>query len=103
MVLQKSSRNVYLSEDERLQAVELSRSLEMARLAIENGERNPEEIVGMMKSHLHENTTGTVDYIEIYSYPELQQIETLKGKVIIALAVKFSKARLIDNTILEVE
>ncbi|WLR56571.1 pantoate--beta-alanine ligase [Mesobacillus subterraneus] len=101
--LAKSSRNVYLREDERQQAVELSRSLEMARLSIGRGERNPDELVGMMKHHIHENTSGIVDYIEIYSYPELQELETVKGKVIIALAVKFLKARLIDNIILEVE
>ncbi|WP_226676988.1 pantoate--beta-alanine ligase [Mesobacillus jeotgali] len=101
--LAKSSRNVYLSDDERQQAVELSKSLEMARLAIERGERSPDEVVGMMRHHIIENTTGTVDYVEIYSYPELGEMETLKGKVLIALAVKFSKARLIDNTILEVE
>ncbi|MBS8264663.1 pantoate--beta-alanine ligase [Mesobacillus boroniphilus] len=101
--LAKSSRNVYLSEDERQQAVELNSSLKMARLAVERGERNPDELVGVMKHHIHENTSGLVDYVEIYSYPELQELETLKGKVIIALAVKFSKARLIDNTILEVE
>lgn len=101
--LAKSSRNVYLNDDERKQAVELSKSLGLARLAIERGERTPNELVGMMKHHIHENTTGTVDYVEIYSYPELEELETLKGKVIIALAVKFSKARLIDNTILEVE
>ncbi|MFT9600589.1 pantoate--beta-alanine ligase [Mesobacillus sp.] len=101
--LAKSSRNVYLSEDERQQAVELSRSLDMARIAIERGERNPCELVEMVKHHIHENTSGIVDYVEIYSYPELQELETLKGKVIIALAVKFSKARLIDNAILEVE
>jgi len=101
--LAKSSRNVYLNDEERKQAVELSKSLEMARLAIDNGERNADELVGLIKNHLNEHTTGTIDYIEIYSYPELQELETLKGKVIIALAVKFSKARLIDNTIIEVE
>ncbi|MBT2639077.1 MULTISPECIES: pantoate--beta-alanine ligase [unclassified Bacillus (in: firmicutes)] len=101
--LAKSSRNVYLNDEERIQAVELSKSLKMAKLAIDNGERNADELVRLMKNHINENTTGTVDYIEIYTYPELQELETLKGKVIIALAVKFSKARLIDNTILEVE
>lgn len=101
--LAKSSRNVYLSEEERQQAIELSRSLVTARLAIERGERNPDEIAGMMKHHIHEKTAGTVDYVEIYSYPELEELDTLKGKVIIALAVKFSKARLIDNTIIDLE
>lgn len=101
--LAKSSRNVYLNDEERKEAVELSKGLSMARTAIERGERNPEELVGMLKHHINENTSGTVDYVEIYSYPELEEFETLKGKVIIALAVKFSKARLIDNIILEVE
>lgn len=101
--LAKSSRNVYLNDEERKQAIELSKSLELARLAVEKGERSPDELVGMMKNHINENTTGKVDYVEIYSYPELAELEALKGKVIIALAVKFSKARLIDNTILEVE
>lgn len=101
--LAKSSRNVYLSEEERIQAVELSKSLKMAKSAIKNGERNSDELVSLMKNHINENTTGTVDYIEIYSYPELEEMKMLKGKVIVALAVKFSKARLIDNTILEVE
>lgn len=101
--LAKSSRNVYLNDEERIQAVELSKSLKLARIAVEDGERNPEELVELMKNHLNETTAGTIDYIEIYSYPELGELKTLKGKVIIALAVKFSKARLIDNTILEVE
>jgi pantoate--beta-alanine ligase len=101
--LAKSSRNVYLNDEERKQAVELSRSLEMARQSILSGERNPDELVGMIKNHIHENTSGIVDYVEIYTYPGLGQLETLKGKVIIALAVRFLKARLIDNIILEAE
>ena len=101
--LAKSSRNVYLNDEERIQAVELSKSLKLAKVAIEKGERSPDEIVGLMKNHLNENTSGIVDYIEIYSYPELKELKAIKGKVIIALAVKFSKARLIDNAILEVE
>ncbi|CAM4058051.1 pantoate--beta-alanine ligase [Mesobacillus thioparans] len=101
--LAKSSRNVYLSEQEREQAPELIRSLLLAKAAVESGERNPAKLADMMKNHINENTTGIVDYIEIYSYPELQSLETLTGRVIIAMAVKFTKARLIDNIILNVE
>ncbi|WP_079509529.1 pantoate--beta-alanine ligase [Mesobacillus jeotgali] len=101
--LAKSSRNVYLIGEEREQAVELSKSLQLARTAIQGGERNPLKIVDMMMRHINKNTSGKVDYIEIYSYPELQSLETLTGKIIIAMAVKFSKARLIDNIILNVE
>lgn len=101
--LAKSSRNVYLNDEERKQSVELSKSLKMAREAIERGERNPRYLIEMMAENIKENTTGQVDYIEIYSYPELHKLESLTGKIIVAIAVKFSKARLIDNIILEVE
>ena len=47
-------------------------------------------------------TRGKIDYVEIYSYPQLKPLENLDGTCIIALAVKFSKVRLIDNIILEV-
>ncbi|RSD26521.1 pantoate--beta-alanine ligase [Mesobacillus subterraneus] len=101
--LAKSSRNVYLSEEERKQAPELNKSLQIAREAIESGERNPGQLIRLMAEHINDHTTGAVDYIEIYSYPDLKELETIKGKIIIALAVKFSKARLIDNIILEAE
>jgi pantoate--beta-alanine ligase len=101
--LAKSSRNVYLNEQEREQAPELNRSLLLAKAAVESGERNPAKLSEMMQNHINENTTGIVDYIEIYSYPELQSLKELTGRIIIAMAVKFSKARLIDNIILNVE
>ncbi|MBT2677740.1 pantoate--beta-alanine ligase [Bacillus sp. ISL-35] len=101
--LAKSSRNVYLNEQEREQAPELNKSLLLAKAAVESGERNPAKVADMMKNHVNENTSGIVDYIEIYSYPELQSLKELTGRIIIAMAVKFSKARLIDNIILDVE
>lgn len=101
--LAKSSRNVYLSKEERTQAPELNKGLQLAKASIERGERNPQNIVGLINKHITEHCDAEVDYIEIYSYPELEQSYTLSGKIIIALAVKFSKARLIDNIIIEVE
>ena len=38
-----------------------------------------------------------IDYVEVYQYPELQPVTTLSGQIIVAVAVKFTKARLIDN------
>lgn len=101
--LAKSSRNVYLGKEERLQAAELNRSLQLAKDAIERGERNPDRIASLIEQNINDHCNAEVDYIEIYSYPELKQLKTLKGKIIIAIAVKFSKARLIDNIIFEVE
>lgn len=100
--LAKSSRNVYLQPFEREEAKELYVSLQMARAMIEEGERNPLTIINTMKNHLQMTTSGEIDYIEIYSYPDLEQIAEIEGQIIIALAVKFQSARLIDNLILSV-
>jgi pantoate--beta-alanine ligase len=99
--LAKSSRNVYLSEDERLEASTLYKSLQLAKQKIASGERDFNEIIKFMKDSIQENTSGIVDYIEIYSYPQLKPITGSDQKIIIALAVKFSKARLIDNIIIQ--
>jgi pantoate--beta-alanine ligase len=100
--LAKSSRNVYLIERERAQASELYKSLQLAKGAIERGERYPQNLMDLINKHITNHCDAEVDYIEIYSYPELKQLDLLTGKIIIALAVRFSKARLIDNIILEV-
>ncbi|RHW41273.1 pantoate--beta-alanine ligase [Neobacillus notoginsengisoli] len=97
--LAKSSRNVFLTPDERKEAACLHLSLEAARAAIESGKKNPETIRELITTMIENQTSGIIDYIEIYSYPELEPIEELKGRFIIALAVRFSKARLIDNMI----
>jgi pantoate--beta-alanine ligase len=99
--LAKSSRNVYLSEGERLEAPTLYKSLQLAKQKIASGERDFNEIIKFMKDFIQENTSGIVDYIEIYSYPQLKPITGSDQKIIIALAVKFTKARLIDNIIIQ--
>lgn len=94
--LAKSSRNVYLSMEERQEAPELYRSLKMASELIFT-EKNIIHIKEKMIEYLEEHTSGVVDYFEILSYPELEEVSTPENKMIIALAVQFSKARLIDN------
>ena len=96
--LAKSSRNVYLTPTERKEAIQLSRSLDEATKAIELGETNPARIKGLIFSLLSQ-TSGKVDYIEVLSYPDLENIEVMKGNIIIAVAVQFSAARLIDNKV----
>ncbi|TLS35887.1 pantoate--beta-alanine ligase [Pseudalkalibacillus caeni] len=100
--LAKSSRNVYLSEQERAEAPALFESLKTAESMIEDGERNPEPVLGKVKEILSQQTSGEIDYIEILSYPGLKPVAKLENKIIIAIAVKFNKARLIDNLILTV-
>lgn len=100
--LAKSSRNVHLSQQEWEEASELYKSIQKAKTTIRMGERNPEIVQKMIHDHLLNKTSGTIDYVEIYSYPELQTITKISGKVLIALAVKFTKTRLIDNITLDV-
>jgi pantoate--beta-alanine ligase len=100
--LAKSSRNVYLSEQERLEATALYKCLQQAKRKIDAGERDFNLIISSMKEFIHSNTSGDVDYIEVYSYPQLKPLTGLENKLIIALAVKFTKARLIDNIIIPV-
>lgn len=95
--LAKSSRNVFLSEQERMEAPELYKSLEAAVNAIEEGQTDIERIRESIMKHITDTTSGIIDYVEIYSYPELMPLAEPKGKMIIAIAVKFTKARLIDN------
>lgn len=98
--LAKSSRNVFLLAEERREAKELYASLQIARDMIEIGIRDPEQIQARMKEHIQSKTSGKIDYIEILSYPTLEKIEKLEGQFIIAIAVRFTAARLIDNTVI---
>jgi pantoate--beta-alanine ligase len=100
--LAKSSRNVYLSDKERQEAPVLYKSLQKAIEDINNGNLNPDQLKQNIISTIQNETSGTVDYVSIYSYPDLEPLNKINGKVIIALAVKFSNARLIDNIIISI-
>ncbi|MCX2826536.1 pantoate--beta-alanine ligase [Bacillus pseudomycoides] len=101
--LARSSRNVYLSEKEREEAPHLYQSLCIAKKRIEAGERNPQIITCLVKEYIEENTQGIVDYADLYAYPTLTEVETIGGRIILAIAVKFDNVRLIDNITLTVE
>ncbi|MCD4839310.1 pantoate--beta-alanine ligase [Neobacillus sedimentimangrovi] len=101
--LAKSSRNVNLLPEERKQATVLYKSLITAKQAIENGERNPSVVTEIIKEMIHRECTGEIDYVDIFSYPELKPLEKLDGRIIIAIAVKFTKVRLIDNLIMDIK
>lgn len=98
--LARSSRNVYLTDEERKEAVHLSKSLKLAKDMYAEGERRSHILVGAIKTYLQEHTSGHIDEVAIYSYPELEVVNEINGQIFIALTVKFSKARLIDNIIL---
>lgn len=97
--LAKSSRNVFLNEIERQEAKELYQSLLKAQRAVEAGERDPQAIIRIVSDHIQSHTAGVIDYVEVYQYPALQPIDILSGQIIVAIAVKFTQARLIDNLV----
>lgn len=102
--LAKSSRNVYLTVDERAQASQLYASLKAAENLIKNGESSADKVMNHINDCLADllESWAKLDYIALYSYPDLQPIQVVTDRLIIAVAVKFSKARLIDNIIIEV-
>ncbi|AEN90720.1 MULTISPECIES: pantoate--beta-alanine ligase [Priestia] len=101
--LAKSSRNVYLTDKEREEAPVLFKSLQTALQLLESGEKHVEILKQTIRKEIEQHTSGKVDYIDVYTYPELKTIKQAAGKIIIALAVQFSKARLIDNVIVDVQ
>lgn len=99
--LAKSSRNTYLTADQRTAALVLSRSLTFAQQLVRQGQRDVDSIRNEVQSKIAAEPLANVEYVEIYSFPELQEVITVSGKVLLAVAVKFGATRLIDNIILE--
>lgn len=98
----KSSRNVYLSPEERKAALILSKSLKHAEDLFLQGERNSAKIVDAVTQMIKSEPLSDIDYVEMYKLPGLLPVdEIISGKVLLALAVKFGTTRLIDNVILE--
>lgn len=100
--LAMSSRNIYLSPEERLAALVLYRALMAARSLVLNGEREAGRVMATMRQLLEAEPLARVDYVEIRDVDTLVPVATIKGRVLIALAVFVGRTRLIDNIILEV-
>jgi pantoate--beta-alanine ligase len=96
-----SSRNTYLSAEERKQAVVLSQALQLAEEAFANGEKNGTTLIALITNKIKEMPLARIDYVSIYSYPALEAISTVSERAIAAVAVYFGKTRLIDNVILD--
>lgn len=93
--LAKSSRNVYLSETERKQAPGIQQALQQAKQALDAG--TPlETVLEQTRASLHFEGT-TIDYVEAVAYPTLGPVEATTDTILLAVAVQFESARLIDN------
>ena len=100
--LAMSSRNKYLNQKERKDAVLLYAALQEAELFINAGVNKGNDIRKEMEKILNISKQIKVDYISIVDAQTLNEIKEVKGQVLIALAVKLGGARLIDNIMLDV-
>ncbi len=99
--LAKSSRNTYLSAEERQAALCLSRALKLGREAIENGENSAAKVRGIIVDEITREPLSKIDYVEIVDWNNLKPVESTTGSILTAIAVYIGSTRLIDNFILE--
>lgn len=99
--LAKSSRNTYLSPDERRAALVLSRAVSIGRSMAEKGEKNTDKIVEAMTEHILKEPLAEIDYVKAVKADTMEPVRWASGKVLVAMAVYIGKTRLIDNFIFE--
>jgi pantoate--beta-alanine ligase len=95
-----SSRNAYLSAEERLQALTLSRALDAARAAVAAGERSPGVLRSGIRAAIEQQALAAVDYVEVLDAELLTEPPSIERPVVAAVAVHFGRTRLIDNVVL---
>ncbi len=99
--LAMSSRNVYLTNDERERAASINRSLEAAGALIESGERDADLVAEAALTELEQSDIEP-EYLELLDAKNLIELDELDGEVLIAVAAQVGKARLIDNRLVQV-
>ncbi len=95
--LAKSSRNTYLSKEERQAALILSQSLNLAKDAINSGERNSSVVIDIISNNIKKEPLAKIDYIEVVDSLAMKPVKTIEKSVLVAIAVYIGKTRLIDN------
>jgi pantoate--beta-alanine ligase len=99
--LARSSRNTYLSPDQRKAATVLYRALTAARSAYDQGERNAGSLREIMQEVIASEPLARMQYVSVADYDSLQELELVTGKTLLSMAVFMGKTRLIDNFVLE--
>ncbi len=100
--LAKSSRNTYLSVEERKAALVLSRAIFHGEALMKQGERRADIILGEMREILAAEPLARTDYAEMVDADSIQPLDVAEGRVLVAIAVFIGTTRLIDNFIFEV-
>lgn len=99
--LAKSSRNTYLSAEERKAALILSKSIALGKKMAEDGKKDTTTIVNAMTKLIETEPLAKIDYVKAVDGLTMQQIKEVKKPMLVAIAVYIGKTRLIDNFILE--
>ena len=95
--LAKSSRNKYLSKEERVEALALSKGLKKGKELLENGIRKTSTIKETIENEIKKSPLSKIDYIEVVDSVTLEPVENIERDVLVAIAVFIGKTRLIDN------
>ena len=97
-----SSRNVYLSEEEREQATVLSAGLREVAEKVQAGEMTrSRQVIDYLQGRISSKPLARIDYVDVLTYPDLTPVDALQGqRILVAVAVHFGSTRLIDNVIL---
>ncbi|TGE34096.1 pantoate--beta-alanine ligase [Desulfosporosinus sp. Sb-LF] len=97
-----SSRNVFLTPEQRMEAVILSKSLNEAERLIQAGGQSTREIEKLLRERITRESQGVIDYVEVRDAEDLSEVTDIIRPVVMALAVRFGSTRLIDNKVVEV-
>lgn len=99
--LAKSSRNTYLSKEERQAATIINKSLKKAKSLIKSGERDSKKIINFIKNEISKEPLAKIDYISTVDNKSIKSVRTIEEGSLIAVAVFIGNTRLIDNFIYE--
>lgn len=100
--LAKSSRNTYLSKEERQAATVLNKALLEAKENINSGERSAEKIIALISARINEEPLAKIDYVEVVDSLTMENVNKIEKTVLVAIAVFIGKTRLIDNFTYEI-
>lgn len=95
--LAKSSRNTYLSPEDRGAALIVSDTISLGESLVKEGETNAEKLIAAMETHLKTEPKAKIEYVKVVDGETLQPTSTIRPGVLVAIAVHIGKTRLIDN------
>jgi pantoate--beta-alanine ligase len=95
-----SSRNAYLTAEQRRAALALSKGLAAAEAAVKAGVKSAAKILAAARAPIDAETLARIDYVELRDADELSTVETLARRAVLAMAVFVGTTRLIDNRVL---